>query len=211
LLACIVLSGCVRREGRNTDCKWPGPAASTATVREDLEFAEELAIEYMDANFGPRSGHFTSQQAAGQALNGCMHKLIEQIGAAHNMPPAEVAKSVGRRSAAEDAAVIMPYLAIYTVLAALLAGWLLRRYPPDSGWTGTLVMLLFASLAVGAVGLLIGEQWSTLAENIRVGTGHLSYRLNRLPWGRNRLAFYLACVALFWCAAIVRYRSTRSR
>src|SRR6266567_6720112 len=102
LLAAISLTGCVRRGGRNSDCKWPEqPDAKTLSsnqggnarhLRDDVEFAEELAVEYMDAHRVPRSGEFKSQQTASEVLNTCLGALIEQIAKSHNVPPREVAK-----------------------------------------------------------------------------------------------------------------------
>jgi hypothetical protein len=125
LLASVSLTGCVRRGGRNSDCKWPeGPDAKTFSpnqlgdarhIRDDVELAEELAVEYMDAHHGPRSGEFKSQQAANQALNTCLGVLIEQIAKSHNVPPREVAKFFGRRSLAIDVAVSLPFVLFYVL------------------------------------------------------------------------------------------------
>lgn len=53
------LSGCVRRDGRNSDCRWPGEASnhsvSARHLSADAEFGEDLAIRYADTHFGPRS------------------------------------------------------------------------------------------------------------------------------------------------------------
>jgi hypothetical protein len=76
--------------------------------------------------------------------------------------------------------------------------------------TAALVMSLLCSLAFGVAGLLLGEQWSTMAESIRVGTGHLSYRVDRLPWVQHRIGFFVLCVAVFWSAAVVRFRCVHS-
>jgi hypothetical protein len=221
LLAAISLSGCVRRSGRNSDCKWPEePDARTLSpnqrgyarqLTDDVEFAEELAVEYMDAHHGPRSGEFKSQQAASQALNTCLGTLIEQIAKSHNVPPREVAKFFGRRSLAIDLAMILPFLLLYVFLAVMLAGKLRRRYPPADGWSVALIMVILSSLALGVVGTMLGEQWSTFLENIRIGTGHLSYRVDRLPWVRHRISFFVLCVAVFWGVAVVRFRARQQR
>ena len=52
----LLLFGCVRREGRNSDCKWTSAPTGVdrRDLRADLEFAEELAIRYMEAHAGPR-------------------------------------------------------------------------------------------------------------------------------------------------------------
>jgi hypothetical protein len=54
---------------------------------------------------------------------------------------------------------------------------------------------------------MLGQQWSTLVENVRVGTGHLSYRVNRLPWARHQMSFFVLCVVLFWGVAVVWFRA----
>jgi hypothetical protein len=66
-------------------------------------------------------------------------------------------------------------------------------------------------LAFGFGGLLLGEEWSLTAESLRVGTGHLSYRGDRLPWAQHRIGFFVLCVALFWSAATVRFRVRQQR
>ena len=140
-------------------------------------------------------------------MNACLRKLLQKIGTSHNVPPKEVAKFFGQRSLAIDVAVNLPFILLYSFLAALLAGRLRRRYPPEDGRSVALAMIILSSLAFGIGGVLMGEQWSTLAENIRVGNGHLSYRVNLLPWARHRLGFFVLCMALFWGAAAVRYRA----
>jgi hypothetical protein len=149
LLASISLTGCVRRDGRNSDCQWreepdakalaPNQRGYASHLRKDVEFAEELAVEYMDAHHRPRSGKFKSQQAASQALNTCFALWF---------------------------------------FGTMLVGKLRRRYPPEDGWTVALIMIILSSLALGIGGMMLGEQASTLVENIRAGTGHLSYRVD---------------------------------
>ncbi|MGP0074655.1 MAG: hypothetical protein ACLPWF_22315 [Bryobacteraceae bacterium] len=215
LLASVFLTGCVRREGRNPDCRWPEDHAAALGpnqrgyadhLRGDVEFAEELAIEHMDAQFGPRSNKPRPQQTASQVLNTCLSSLVVEIAKTHNISPYEVVKYFGRRSLAVDAAVVLPYLALFVFFAAVLVGRLLRRYPPGDAWTVLLVIAILSSLVLAAAGVMVGEQWSGLAENIRVGNGHISYRLDRLPWVRHRLQFFVVCLALFWIAALARYR-----
>jgi hypothetical protein len=189
LLNSISLGGCVRRDGRNSDCKWPGePNATrlhpdqqrnTGHLRKDVEFAEELAVEYMDAHYGPRSGNFQSQHVADQALNTCLGTLIEQIANSHDVPSGEATNFVGRRSLAIDVAVSTPFVLLYGLLARMLIDKLRRRYRPENGWMVALAMIIFASLVLGVGGTMLGQQWSILAENVRVGNGHLSYRVDR--------------------------------
>ncbi len=55
-------------------------------------------------------------------------------------------------------------------------------------------------------GVLLGEIWSFTAENFRVGNGHLSYRVNRIPWTQHRLGLFAGGVVLFWLLAWLHHR-----
>ena len=220
VLLAISLSACVRRDGRNPNCEWPaepvarslnpsGPA-DARHLRKDIEFAEELAIEYMDARHWQRSGNL-QPLSANQTLHACLTSLAAQIGKSHNVPPRELAQFFGRRSRAVDLAINLPFLVLYWLLAVFLITWLLSRYPLTEGWTSTLVMLVLASLLFTVGGMLIGPQWSLAAENLRVGTGHLSYRVDRLPLVRHQLAFIVLCFIIFWTAAATRVWRWRNK
>jgi len=54
VLCSLSLAGCMRREGRNSDCKWPGEisgrSAGAGNLSADAEFAEDLAIRYADTH-----------------------------------------------------------------------------------------------------------------------------------------------------------------
>jgi hypothetical protein len=54
LLVSLTIVGCIRREGRNADCKWPAEisrqSANARHLSADAEFAEDLAIRYADAH-----------------------------------------------------------------------------------------------------------------------------------------------------------------
>jgi hypothetical protein len=216
----LAFTGCVRREGRNADCIWPeinarpldlSRGGDARHLREDVELAEDLAVRYLDAQVRSQSALPRPARPPGEVMNTCRNSLLKQISTSHNVSPKEVVQFFGRRSLASDLAVILPFFLLNALLAMLLTGWLLRRYPPDESMTGTLAMFLFCSLAFGAGGLLLGEQWSITAESIRVGTGHLSYRVDRLPWVQHRISFFVVCVAVFWSAAVVRFRARASR
>ena len=212
LVISLAFTGCIRREGRNSDCIWPEVNArpldpsrggDARHLREDVELAEDLAVRYMDAQ---RRSQSAQLRPPGEVMNTCRNSLLKQISTSHNVSPREVVQFFGRRSLAIDLAVILPFFLLYALAAMLLAGWLLRRYPPEESMTAALVMSLLCSLAFGVGGLLLGEEWSTMAESIRVGTGHLSYRVDRLPWVQHRIGFFVLCVAVFWSAAVVRFR-----
>ena len=191
LVISISFTGCVRREGRNSDCIWPEVNArpldpsrggDARHLREDVELAEDLAVRYMDAQRRSQSAQIRPGRPPGEVMNTCRNSLLKQISTSHNVSPTEVVQFFGRRSLAIDFIFILPFFLLYALLAMLLAGWLLRRYPPEESMTAALAMSLFCSVEFGVGGRLLGEQWSITAESIRVGTGHLSYRVDRLPW-----------------------------
>ncbi len=167
-----------------------------------MEYAEELAVEYMDAHYGPRSGKFKWHEVAGQALNACLGALIDQIAESHHAPPKEVASFAGRRDLATDIGVAVPFLVLYGWLARMAIARLHDRYPCEDGWIAALIMIAFVSLVFGVAGMMAGQKWSMLMENLRVGNGHLSYRVDRLPWVRHQLDFLFVCIAIFWGVTI---------
>ena len=57
---------------------------------------------------------------------------------------------------------------------------------------------VITSAVVSTAGVLVGEEWSQVAETFRVGNGHLSYRVNRIPWNQHRLGLFIGGVILFW-------------
>jgi hypothetical protein len=137
--------------------------------------------------------------------------LIKQIAEAHHVPPKEVANFVGRRSLDVDLAETIPFLLLYSLLAAIAIDKLRVRYPWADGWMVALVMTVFVSLIFGVAGMMLGQQWSMLMENLRVGNGHLSYRVDRLPWVRHQIGFLVLCIAVFWGVAIARLTHRRIR
>ena len=214
VISSMSLTGCVRRVGRNSNCEWPVEPGAKALhlddskdarhLSSDLEFAEDLAVRYVDAHFGPRSGNYESRQVASQAMNSCMVKLGQSISESHNVPANALKDFFGRRNYVADFAINLPFFLLYWLISAVLAKKLLRSYPPHEGMVLVLAILALTSLAFGVAGMLLGQLWSIVAENLRVGTGHLSYRVGRLPSERHRMIFCLFCVLLFWSAVWAR-------
>lgn len=129
---CIV--GCVRREGRNTDCKWPGEvrgqSAGARHLSTDAEFAEDLAIRYADAHKGLRTPGYLSGEVYDASRDQCMASLFEQIATEHDVPVGLVSSALGRNRARIDLAINIPFLLLYCVAAMATAGWLWRTYRP---------------------------------------------------------------------------------
>jgi hypothetical protein len=81
LLAYLIAVGCVRRDGCNSDCKWPTEVASHSPdaqhLSADAEFAEDLAIRYADVHHGLRTPGYVSGETYAAARDQCMQRLFE--------------------------------------------------------------------------------------------------------------------------------------
>jgi hypothetical protein len=209
LLMCM--PGCVRREGRNQDCRWPGePAAGHAVtayhLSRDAEFAEELAIRYADTHHGLRSRHFESLEIYVQSRNRCLGTMFSEIGKTHGVAPAKVFEALGRNRTELDLAVNLPFFLLYTLAGYLVVRRIWSRYHSD-GWIVAAALIAVCSLVFGVGGVLLGEMWSATIESIRIDSGHLSYRTERLPWIRYQRELFCVNVVLFWIVAGVVFRS----
>ncbi len=161
------------------------------------------------ARFADRVGKkFVSQQAASQAKNRCLGELSGKIGETHKVEAQEVFRFLGRRDLVADLALNLPFALLYCLAAGIMIGKLQRSYPIEEGWEPVIIIAGLTSVAFGAGAVILGEHWSILAEMGRVGNGHLSNRVDRLPWALHRGWFFAGAVLLFWLAGVVRYRQT---
>ena len=204
--------GCIRHDGRNSDCKWPAEtshhSADPRHLSADAEFAEDLAIRYADIHFGPRSPNPSEEY--GTERDRCMGKLFEAISKEHGVPVEQVSSSLGQNRGYIDVIEILPLALLYSLAAIVGARMIWRRYPPtEAGWAPGITMILFVSLALAAGSTMLGEVWIWFAEGFRVGNGHMSYRANRLFWVRHRFELCAAAMMIFWLAAIKAARRMR--
>lgn len=136
----------------------------------------------------------------------CFVKLSSIIVAEHRITPSQYNGMFGARPPGFDLAVGIAYALLYAWAASVLSAWVWRKHPPTDGALGGTVMIVYVSLATAALGDLLGEQWAGLWENFRLGNGHISYRLDRVPWGHHRGALFVGGLVLFWLVAALRYR-----
>jgi hypothetical protein len=204
--------GCVRRDGRNTDCRWPGEtsnhAVSARHLSADAEFAEDLAIRYADVHFGMKSPKRSEKYGAER--DQCMERLFEEIGKEHGIPVAQVSGSLGQNRAYIDLAEVLPFELLYSFAAIVAARMIWRSYTPaKDGWAAGTTMTLFVSLVLAAGSTLLGGLWNWFAEGCRIGNNHMSYRANRLFFAKHRFELSAAALMIFWLAAIYAARCVR--
>src|SRR6266851_1407299 len=210
----LCTAGCVRREGRNSDCRWPGETSEHSVspwhLSEDAEFAEDLAIRYADVHHGLRTPYYVSGEAYVAGRNRCIAALFQQIAEEDGVPIDRVYSSLGQNRTDIDIGENLPFALLYFLAAAAAARLILKHYPPaEDGWFPGAIMLLFVSLVFALVGTMLGESWSFVAETYRLGNSHMSLRADRLVWARHRTAFFVAALIVFWLASAERYRRMR--
>jgi hypothetical protein len=167
--------------------------AQRASLRRDAEGAEDRAIRYADAHNGLHSGRFESMAEYGRVRDQQMEEMFKTVAAQHGVSEEQVRQSLAHRPAVVDVLVMFSFGALYAGIAYLI----LCRVNSN-------VMTLYLSVVWPGIAVLLGEAWAILIEQFRLGTGHLSYRTDRIPWGHHRLALLLAAVVLFWIVALLR-------
>src|SRR5712692_3132261 len=143
-----------------------------------------------------------------QARERCMAQLFDAVARDHRVTAAQVRASLEHRRTGVDVGVIACFFLIYGFAAAATAGWIFRSFSFQHAWAAALVMLV-ASVLVSIAGWISGGLWSAAVEMIRIGNDHMSYRGARTPWSQHQLGCFVACVVVFWLAAVVRYRFSR--
>lgn len=207
----ILLTGCVRRAGRNADCRWPGEAVpsnppSSFHLSADAEFAEDLAVRYADTHFGSRSRDFESWAFYDQALARCKADMFEAVASTHRIDAVDVRNALGKNRTPIDVAEGFPYFLFYLIGAWIAIRRIWRLHPPGEDWSSGLILILLCSLASATAGVIGCEVWIGLIEDVRVGTGHLAYRGARLVWSNHRVFIFGVLLTAFWLLALIRAR-----
>ena len=164
----------------------------------------------MDAHARTRSGQFQWADAD-RIRNQCAGKLFSAIAATHAVTPPQIMSSLGRRPPEFDAAVVMSFALLYAWATSTISRRIWRRQGREIGSVGGVVMIAYASLAAAGAGVLLGEQWAAMMEDLRLRNGHLSYRLDRIPWTHHRLELFIGALAIFWLVSAIQYRTLSRR
>jgi hypothetical protein len=191
-----ITSNCVWTE-ENTDTLDLSTISDRRHLRFDAVVAEDVAIRWADHHVGNRP-EWDEQCAR------CRETLFAGVAKQHGVDVAIVRQYSRERDVVVDAAVILSFGALYAVAAYILAGWIRRRFAP--GEPGFWVMTLTMAVGVSLVGVLAGGLWSMIVEGIRMNSGHLSYRTNRIPFRRNWELLLVCGFGVFALASLVRSR-----
>jgi len=106
-----------------------------------------------------------------------------------------------------DAPVIFSFGILYLFVAYIFTGRIIRRFSGDD--SGFWIMTLTMAVGVSLVAVMIGMLGSIVVEELVVGSGHLSYRMNRIPF-RQHWAILFACgFVMFGLVALLRSRVTK--
>jgi hypothetical protein len=122
-----------------------------------------------------------------------MARLFGAIAKNHSVDLKQVRASHGRRRVSFDLAVILSFTLVYGLCTSLFTRWLSRICDPAS----LTILTVLASILASGIGVLVGEVWSWTWESYRLGNGHMSYRVTRIPWAHHRLELFAAGAVLF--------------
>jgi len=138
-----------------------------------------------------------------------MAKLVGTVARRHDVTVDEVNAARVTRPVAFDVLVFVSFGVLYAFAVDRGARWAFRSL----GWWDDSIRaaltVVFASAGATALAVMLGDIWSGVAEMIRLGNEHLSYRAYRSPWIRHRPAISAAGAIIFMLVALRRYRAFR--
>ena len=216
LAVTVAFTGCARPGDHpvSLNCDWTEEDnrplnLENAVDRRHLSYdaitAEDMSIRWADRYAGPGSGQFKGFPEYGRRQNECMEALFNGIASHHGVDVALVRQYRLNRNIVLDSAVMLSFGVFYALVAYGLAGPIRRRFPPDE-WAAFLIATVAMSVVTSLIGVLLGDFWSVVMENLRLNSGHLSYRLARIPWRQHWAALFICGLIVFWLAAAVRSR-----
>jgi hypothetical protein len=217
LLLTVTVGGCGVRPGDHpvsSNCEWIEvgsdslnleKAADRRHLRYDALTAEDIAIRWADKHSGPKSVQFKGFPEYRRRMDECMEALFQGVASHHGVDVALVRQYRLGRDIVSDSAVILGFAFLYALASYGLAGVIRRRFPSDEG-PAFLIATVAMSVLASIVGVMLGDLWSVSIENLRMGSGHLSYRIDRIPWRLHWGEAFICGLVVFWLVAAVRAR-----
>jgi hypothetical protein len=214
VLAALSLCDCVGGKRQSRRCEWPAEtprrldlaqSADRAHLRRDAESAETIAIHYADVSPARRKG----RREYDQARDECMASLFGTVARTHGLDIGLVRGYTAVRNELYDAIVLLSFTVLYAFTAHTLAGRLARRFRADERNVAVLAAIGL-SFSSALVAMMVFPLWAETVESVRLGSWHLSYRAERLPWRHHPVLLFTSCVGLFLVISFLRYsRSPR--
>ena len=171
--------------------------ADRSHLRDDAVTAEDVAIRWADTHF-----HLLPEWEARE--NECMEALFEGVAKHHGVDVAVVRQYSVKRDIVLDSAVVVSFGALYAVVAFIFAGRIQRRF--SIGEPGYWVMAFTMAMGISLAGVMTGMFWSIVIDEVRLGSGHLSYRMDRILFRQHWAMLFVCGVAIFLLASLVRSR-----
>ena len=208
IIATITLVGCTRPGDHpvSSNCVWSEPASHSLELtkvsdRRHLRFdaitAEDMAIRWADM-------HFRNTPKYEQKRDECMETLFQGIAKYHAVDVATVRQYSMDRDPFVDATVIFSFGILYIFVAYIFTGPIIRRFHDDN--SGFWVMTLTMAAGVSLVGVMVGYLENILIETLLLNSGHLSYRLNRIPFRQHWATLVVCGFIVFGLVALLRSR-----
>ena len=189
-------SACIWVENDNRTLDLASPA-DRRHLRYDAITAEDVAIRWADQNF-----HLLPEWDLRREQ--CMEKLFNGVARNHAVDAGLVRQYHLKRDVPLDSVVILAFGALYAFVAYYIAGRVSYLHPPPEStfW----IMIFTIGVGFGLAGTLAGMLWSIAIEELILGSGHLSYRMNQIPMRQYWPIAFVCSIVVFALAAIVRSR-----
>lgn len=171
--------------------------ADRAHLRDDAVTAEDVAIRWADKYFA----HLPEYEAR---RNECMETLFAGVANQHGLNVALVRQYRLERDVVADSVVVLSFGLLYGVVAYVFAGQIRKRF--SFGEPGFWVLTLTLAIGMSLVGVMIGNLWSIVVEGVRLNSGHLSYRMDRIPFRDHWAVLFMCGILVFGLATLVRAR-----
>jgi hypothetical protein len=211
----LVLTACAGGEPKSRTCEWPAEAyrqldltrsADRTHLRRDAESAETIAIHCADVSPARREG----KREYDVALEECMESLFGAVARNHGLDIERVRAYTTLRNGLFDVMVLVLFSGIYAIAAYAIAGRIARQIGAED-WRVVALAVIGLSLGAAIVAMLGFDMWAITAENLRLGSWHLSYREDRLPWRRHGVLLFTGSVGVFGLISLLRVRSIARR
>lgn len=211
--AIITLAACARPGDHpiNSNCTWIEADYSSldltkASDRRHLRFdavtAEDVAIRWADKYYG----HLPEWDPRREA---CMQTLFNGVAQHHGVDVATVRQYSLDRDIVVDATVILSFGILYVFVVHIFVTRIRQRFP--AGEPGFWIMTLAMAGGVSLVAVMGGYLWSIIIEEFRLNSGHLSYRMARIPSREHWVVLLVCCFVIFVLTALVKLQYERQQ